>query len=51
MDHIQEVLCGDQHQEGNLKLLMEEAELLQHLQGSLGSDGNGWVLLKNSPDI
>jgi len=36
MDHIQEVLCGVQNQEGNLKLQMEEAELLQHLHGILG---------------
>lgn len=33
---IQEVLCGVQDQEGNLKLLMEEGELRQHLHGVAG---------------
>ena len=36
MDQIQEVLNWVQDQEGSHKLLMEEAELLQHLQGVLG---------------
>jgi len=36
MDHIKEVLCGVQDEEGNLKLQMEEAELLQHLHRVLG---------------
>ena len=36
MDHIQEVLCRVQDQEGDLKMQVEETELLQHLHEVAG---------------